>query len=83
MEAMITDMMSGKESDKEEDPIIVQPLHWRSPRTEKMMKAMTISYKRPSQSNQKKQLKNRFKLLIQNIQIITFKLLLLCNDFGI
>ena len=24
MEAMITDMMSGKESDKEEDPIIVQ-----------------------------------------------------------
>ena len=50
---MITDMMSGKESDKEEDPIVVQPLHWRSPRTEKMIKAMTISYKRPSQSNQK------------------------------
>ena len=46
-------MDGSKVSDKDQDLIVVQPLHWRSPRTDKMIKQWTISYKRPSQSNQK------------------------------
>lgn len=56
---MTIDLMSSEESDKEEDVIVVRPLHWRSKGTEKMIKTLDDVIQKNRSEQSKRQLKKR------------------------